>query len=63
MAARSAHSSRRLNEYERYLELRRRSAKVYEMESLPDGLRADFERGLSKTEAVLKDGRYKGPKE
>lgn len=50
-------------EYERYLDLRRRSAKVYEMESLPDNLRADFERGLSKTEAVLKDGRYKGPKE
>lgn len=50
-------------EYERYLELRRRSAKVYDMDSLPDVLRGELERGLNETEALLKQNRYEGPME
>lgn len=50
-------------EYERYLELRRRSAKVYDMESLPEGLRGEFERGLDETRARLKQNQYEGPME
>lgn len=51
------------DEYERYIDLRRRSAKVYDMDSLPEGLRDEFEQGLNQTEALLKQNRYEGPEE
>lgn len=50
-------------EYERYLELRRRSAKVYNMENLPAELRGGFEQGLAETEAKLNEDRNDEPNE
>jgi hypothetical protein len=49
-------------EYERYLEMRRRAARAYRMDELPDGVREDLQRGLAETGKILKSGRYKGPK-